>query len=442
MKDRFTIWIKNIIDKGSINPPDETWDNISKKLDIENSWNNIDKELDIDTVWNRLDHQLSQDAKMRTYEKLSYVPIIALVLLFSWLGVKNEFYKNDFKKDHSIAQVEIYDDNEMNFQNKNILPEEPKTVDLPVVKQNENYEQKTEEQDIESQKSENKFIKSEDLTIEENNAKDSRLDAKNVFTHRDQSKNKHSLPDYLNSMPGGLIVNFNSTNILAPEKIKLANDSVINESDKKQWYYGIGVSGNRTWLNDNRLKRASEGSRLYDAIATNNMSFKLNAGLEINQHWAIQADINILGNIGQSYGEYINGRYRMGEVNVNYNGIQIGIKRNLPYILNGNDLIRKQIVAGGYVNHIYQVNQTENVFISNEINQFIISDTYKNYDAGIWAGIEMFYQLNESYQIGTSLHYKYGINNIYKGNSEIPAYLRETNTSELSLSVILRRYSK
>jgi hypothetical protein len=54
----------------------------------------------------------------------------------------------------------------------------------------------------------------------------------------------------------------------------------------------------------------------------------------------------------------------------------------------------------------------------------------------------MFYNLNDAYQLGTIIQYKQGLNNIYKGTDQIPAYLRKTNTSELSISVVIRRYSK
>ncbi len=120
----------------------------------------------------------------------------------------------------------------------------------------------------------------------------------------------------------------------------------------------------------------------------------------------------------------------------------MGIKRNLPSLFGTANLLNKQIIAGGYANHIYEVTQSENIFISNENNQLIISKLYKNWDFGIWGGIEMFYRLNDTYQLGTAVHYKYGLYNIYKGDNEIPAYLRKTNTSELSLSIILRRNTK
>lgn len=438
MKDRFTIWIKKIIDGGRIDPPDEAWNNISQKLDIQDTWQNIDKELDIDTVWNRLDQQLNEAAKMRTYERISYVPIVALLLLISWLGLKNETYEKSINDNHPIAQNLISENKADSNKTIDFNQEKPDKEQKPaIVKQK--GEKESEKQA--SVKSPIKTTQKEGIQI--NNEYKAELQPKNISSYEDITPelNKTSL-EYLNSIPAVLNINLDSLNRIAPELITFSKDSVIKESDKMMWYYGIGLSVNRTWLNDNRLKRASEGSSLYNAIASNNLSYRINAGLKLNQNWAIQSDIILLGSIGQSYGEYINGKYREGNINVNYNGLQMGIKRNIPSLFGTANLLNKQIIAGGYANHIYEVTQNENIFINNENNQLIISELYKNWDFGIWGGIEMFYRLNDTYLLGATLHYKYGLNNIYKGDNEIPSYLRETNTSELSLSIILRWNSK
>lgn len=442
MKDRFTIWIKNIIDGGRIDPPDEAWNNISQKLDIENSWQKIDKELDIDTVWNRLDHQLNLAAKMRTYEKISYVPIVALLLLISWLGLKNEIYDKPINDNQSLAQNVISEDKTDSNETNTFKQEKPYNEQTPeIANQNSEKEHKNLDKKQESVKYNIKTTQKENVEINEDYKAE--IQPRNILSKDDITlKLNEAYLKYLNSIPAGLNINLDSLNRGAPELITFSKDSVIEKTDKNIWFCGIGLSANRTWLNDNRLKRASEGSSLYNAIASNNLSYRINAGLNLNQNWAIQSDITLLGSIGQSYGEYINGKYKQGKINVNYNGLQMGLKRNLPRLFGEASLLSKQIIAGGYANHLYAVTQNENIFINNENNQLIISGFYKNWDFGIWGGIEMFYTLNDSYLLGTALHYKYGLNNIYKGDNEIPAYLRETNTSELSLSITLRRNSK
>ncbi len=454
MKDRFTIGIKNVIDKGRIDPPTEAWNNISQKLDIENSWQNIDRKLDIDTVWGRIDHQLHTDARMKTYEKMSYVPIIALLLLLSWLGVKNEIYDEPINQKPAITQQIMSDQESINkgeeLEQKDQI-NKPKSENTIQKRKNEDDSQKirAKSEDKSTNISEELAVSSSQSKTSIENLRDSNIDYKSATNVQNLSSINTNTVEFnntplghLNSIPTGLLVNFENINRKAPDFIRLAEDSIIKESKNIQWFYGIGLSGNRTWLNDNRLKRASEGSSLYSAIASNNLSFKINAGLELNQNWSIQTDLTILGSIDQSYGEYINGKYKEGNINVNYNGLQIGLKRELPNLFSVVNLLNKQIIGGGYANHIYQVTQNENIFIINENNQLQISDRYKKVDFGVWGGIEMFYRLNDSYLLGSALHYKYGLNNIYKGNNAIPAYLRETNTSELSLSIILRRNSK
>lgn len=442
MKDRFTIWIKNIIDGGRIDPPEEAWNNISQKMDIQDTWQNIDKELDIDTVWNRLDHQLYETAKMRTYEKLSYVPVVALLLLLSWLGLKNEIYDKPINENQPIAQNIISEDKTDSKETNTLKQENPNNLQKPEIA-NHDIEKESENLDKKQESVKSAIKTTQREKVELNKDYKAEIQPKNISSNENITPefNRTSL-EYLNSIPAGLNINLDSLNRIAPELITFSKDSVNEETDKIIGYYGIGLSANRTWLNDNRLKRASEGSSLYKAIASNNLSFKFNAGLHLNQNWAIQSDITLLGSIGQSYGEYINGKYKEGNINVNYNGLQIGIKRNLPSLYGTANLLNKQIIVGGYANHIYEVTQNENILINNENNQLIISGLYKNWDFGIWGGIEIFYRLNDSYLLGTALHYKYGLNNIYKGDNEIPAYLRETNTSELSLSIILRRNSK
>lgn len=441
MTDQFTIWIKKMVNGGRINPPKEAWGNISQKMDLEDSWSNIDKQLDIDRVWDRLDHQLAQDVKMNTYEKISYVPIIALLLLLSWLGLQNEFATEPLGNTPSIAQV-------TSTENKTSEDQHPAPRKKQPFKKTQNEKSSVKPAAVSEKQtsvlnSKNKSFTTEELnpskpTSDDNKKADSKSSA---LTKKKVDDNKNSL-NPLTSFPANLVVNLDTIDREAPSLVHFETDSILKNSDDHSWFYGIGISANRTWLQDNRLKRASTNSSLYDAIANNNISYKITTGLDLNSHWTVQADLTILGSIGQSYGEYINGKYKYGQTNVNYNGLQIGIKRDFSRILNYGTSIRKQIIIGSYANHIHEVNQSENIVISNEKNKQSISDLYRNFDMGFFVGIEMFYPIHNSYQLGTTLHYKYGLTNIYKGNNQIPAYLRKTNTSELSLSVILKRSSK
>ena len=432
-----------MVNKGRINPPDETWGNISNKLDIEDAWGNIDKNLDINTVWNRVDHQLTEDHKMKTYEKISYVPIILLLLLLSWSGLQNELYLDDSHNDKVIVE-KTTTTVKPETQNRQILQKEKQAAKEFDKKPNKNIEQREDKSNKIIEKTDRSEIKN-DLSVpdQKRNNNNSKAELKNPnVIYADQNAALSIAFNQINSLSGGLDVNFNIIDRRAPELINIVKDTSRENSCQNHWYYGIGVSANRTWLNDNRLKRASEGSQLFNAIATNNLSIKLNAGLEINQNWGIHTDFVFLGSIGQSYGEYINGKYLQGNVNVDYNGVQLALKRTLPSLFNQGNSLSKNLLIGGYLSHIYKVTQNEKVFISNDREQRLISNLYKSYDVGIWGGIEMFYNLNDAYQLGTIIQYKQGLNNIYKGTDQIPAYLRKTNTSELSISVVIRRYSK
>ncbi len=457
MKDNFTIWIKNKINGGSIEPPKEAWSNISNKLDIEDSWSPINKKLDIDQVWGRLDYQLDKDLKMKRYERMTYAPLLLLLLLLGWNTANNQLFteeqNNNVISEISENRSESITSKEDDQQLKDKSLQSANTENLKSSKEKVTTTQQVFDKKINTAK---KISKNNNISIEGNDTLTERkvsLPNKNTNLINNETPDLFKERDIIAAQSAILIAKLNPIEAnLGYDSIPLEQRSldyiVIEEELKSEdkvenyWYTAIGLSANRSWLNDNRLKRATEGSQLYKATGANNLSANIQLGYVLNDNWAIHSEAIILGRVGQEYGEYINGKYRNGSIDVNYNGLKIGVRRSLPAFILPGEKNRNYILAGIYGNHIYAVNQFEGISINNESNSFNLTNNYKKLDMGIWGGIELNRKLNRDFELGAVLSYRYGLNNIYSGEDGIPSYLRKTNTSEISLTLFLRRNFK
>ena len=147
----------------------------------------------------------------------------------------------------------------------------------------------------------------------------------------------------------------------------------------------------------------------------------LSMNYSINKTWSLQADGFFSSNTGQEYLDYIYGHYSRKKITLNYSMIDFSVKHK--FISSGNLIPRFSIniLAGGYVSFLNYAYQKINTDLEN------IGSHYGKFDFGVRLGGEFELQIFDQLSLAPGLSLSIGIPNIYKGDSNIPGYLRRTH---------------
>jgi len=147
----------------------------------------------------------------------------------------------------------------------------------------------------------------------------------------------------------------------------------------------------------------------------------LNLNYSFNNNWLLQAEGYFYSNTGQEYFEYIYGHYAKKIITLRYSTIALSVK----YKITGRNgyLQRSSInlLAGGYLSVLHNADQTINTEIEN------IRSQYEKFDLGVRLGSEIELHISDHLSLAPGLIMSLGIPNIYKGDNNIPGYLRRTH---------------
>ncbi len=163
-----------------------------------------------------------------------------------------------------------------------------------------------------------------------------------------------------------------------------------------------------------------------ESLTTTEIVFFPDVGLSLsyslNKNWLLQADGLIFSNTGQKYLGYYYGHYSRKEITLRYSTFALSVKyKNI-----GKEFSKHRssinLLGGGYLSVLHSVNRKINFETEN------ISSQYRKFDLGIRLGGEFELQILDQLSVAPGLFISLGIPNIYKGNSNIPDYLRRTHT--------------
>ena len=184
-----------------------------------------------------------------------------------------------------------------------------------------------------------------------------------------------------------------------------------------------------TWL----LNHETMNGLKSESLNTTEIVFFPDIGLSLNyslnKTWLLQADGFFSSNTGQHYLDYIYGHYSRKKITLNYSTIYLSVK----YKFTGSGSITNcssvNLLAGGYLSVLNYANQEINNNVEN------ISDQYGKIDAGVRLGGEFEFQIFDQLSIAPGLVVSFGIPNIYKGDGNIPGYLRSTHNGSIGFQL-------
>jgi hypothetical protein len=129
----------------------------------------------------------------------------------------------------------------------------------------------------------------------------------------------------------------------------------------------------------------------------------------------------LYSNTGQKYLGYNYGHYSGKKITLSYSSLALSLKYKYAEKggLPGNSSIN--LLAGTYISFLHNANRQ---IITNVEN---IRSQYLKYDIGFRLGGEIEFQLSDRLSLAPGVFLSVGIPNIYKGEGNIPGYLRKTH---------------
>jgi len=167
-----------------------------------------------------------------------------------------------------------------------------------------------------------------------------------------------------------------------------------------------------------------------------NLKFFPDLGLNVRYRfmpqWAFELGAFFSSRTGQSYNQFIYGRFTQKEIALNYMqfellGSRVG-KRSLAY---NSKVIQPRTSAGIYLAKLNTASET----IGGEREKVI--DRYNNNDFGFILGQDFDINLGDNLTLSPGLRLKWGLKNVYAGEAFIPASLKETYNRSIEFRISL-----
>lgn len=196
-----------------------------------------------------------------------------------------------------------------------------------------------------------------------------------------------------------------------------------------------GVSGGlitlfkNTWL----LNQETYDGLRSESLNTTEIVFFPDAGISINyslnRSWLVQTDAFFYSGTGQRYQEYIYGHYSGKSITLRYSVIAFSVKHRFQ--VNHGSVIPSSInlFAGGYLSVLHRADEKINTDLEN------IASQYRKLDTGIRLGAEYEFQFTTGFSMAPGVFMTLGIPNIYKGDFNIPGYLRRTHNGSMGFQL-------
>lgn len=430
MKDRdlFDNWYKRKVETRDESPPEDSWDNISNKLDVNSVWENVNSQLN---------HLEDKRRKRRAFAYFIFAGISFLLgyLMFIELNpaTSENLHITENKNTPSLLPLNVTKSKNAN----KIKGQVQNASSSKIFSQNS----------TESSANHNSFNHSDERIPEKRNNSQLKLfsmyvntaeDTSSVF--QDQSTElpdaiiKESLfPDYLSIKPVQYIETDPKVDIKLTFDSTNSTSHLTSRPNLSGFYIGTLFSGQNSWLwNSQTLSGLSKNS-LNQTIPKFGFSYGVSFGYYHTSGWSLQSDLLFDSKYGQSYTSYKEGVYLKENINLHYYQMNLyTVKRINTQLKNKNLMISSGPLVG--FNFRYLNNATKQTNMANTI----VTAQYSKFDYGILAGYEWDLTIKRKYILFSSLTGDFGFYNIYSGNKSEPKAFDKTFNSSLRLGIGVR----
>jgi len=430
------------LDLNRVPAPEGIWENLERSLDaplitnyrIEleanqekapaDLWDKIDKNLDIDEVWHRVTYAL--DAyKNRSSVWFNVARAAAVIGIVSTLGIGAWFAIERLQQPH-LAIREVQQDQVPNQQEgrENRLPDdgivddsmEPQRI-LPGIAL------------VDPQIN----ISPPILTSEEPQQGTSFPDnaSLNRITPMQASLGYHHARHLQKELPvlAGLPVRELPDELFKDvQPPQIAWDVMMADSRKLSFGFSAGIKN--TWLFSNETFLGLAGYNGHRTQISIFPDFAFALRYRFRPQWGVEAGFSSSSTVGQSFYQYIHGRFSRREIALNY--IQGEILANYmskrSWIL-GQNTIRLNSTIGLYFSGL------NNAFESIEGERFNVTRNYRNLDYGLILGQNIDIELSGNFTLSPGLRLTWGLPNIHERVPEKPEFMWRTLNRSLEFRV-------
>ena len=392
----FLNWYKHKIESGNLEPPELVWENIQDELDIEKSWQVINQHL-----------------TRRAIERRNTIVFIAAGLLLL-IAVGTWWY---FLPDQAGESSQILAEGINETEQQTVYPK----PDTPGPQTGENI--------TVTQIPLSETEKIQELLPEQS------INGQGVAGEKNEENEERRVPQRMNyETIENRVLAINSgvkDDLTLSESYPLFPDESANQRASFRKLY-IGSTGQlaNTWLLNEKTFSGLEPSSLTSSDLSLGSYFGVFLGTNLTRKIDLQMDLNILAQNNQVYHEYIDGHYVENKMKFNYSQLALSLRYSFfsKRILRGEHGLN----LGGYTGYLHNANQqigSETIDLSSDYNQL---------DYGLFMGYEYVFPVYQQLGVGTGFRVYYGLQNIYSGNKQIPAYLNKTNIASANLTLSLK----
>ncbi len=391
--NKFISWFRRKIEGNTEEPPGQVWENISE-------------ELDVDQVWDRLSNRIDYENKIDRIEKISHLPLIALVLCALFILVSYPSNKDLLEQTKDLSAKPEKTVSEQNIKRAAALPELTSKELL----------------------THGISLKFPAVTIHKQHTglfMDSIYPREKIVTRTNLDSKEKMQP----LGPDGYMGNISPVD---PEWIKEDQESLYYHG--LRYYFGFSGSMKNTWLLNYTTFRGMESDELLHTIPSFGMDLGLTFGYKLSKKITLQAEGFLISEINQQYRDYIRGKY-LSQVNrINYSLVDLQVKFSFQRLLRNQKKTSSNIFLGGYTGFL----QSAVLKTGDEITDR--KEIYSFIDFGILLGYEYEYFITDRISFSTGLRLKTGLKNMYKGEDNIPASFRKTHTGSADANISLRYF--
>jgi len=381
----------------------------SKDEAPEGLWNDIANSLDIDEVWDNIAAEL--DSEKRTRSIWINISWAASILLILGLGISGLWLIN--QKSTTLNQTATLSPsanattNNSKIQSQSIISENTQSPSNPTKKDRLNGNQNIR------------------LISNVTNSKST----ENINSDKHEETEKIDKLSPINAKD--LESNISADKHIIIAKAKVESDDINQVKNNKKLSVGITTAIKNTWLYGNETVNAFNKNSLTKPEVNIYPDFGLDIMYEFSKKWRTEASIFFKSKTGQSYQEYLYGRYSNKNISLYYTQIEVSAKYFGKERWIKSSYFNFNSTIGFYFSNLNSASET----IAGERKS--VNYRYHNNDYGIVFGNGIDLLLSNRITLSSGYRIKWGFSNIYAGDSNIPSSLNKTHNSSIELRFTL-----
>lgn len=432
MSDWSKEWYNKKFHDMEANPSPQSWDNIRSEL---NEWpshwykSNAEsiKASPKPNVWHNISTEIVPKAKPLFYRGNTVVFSLIFLLLFSIIPIQlmNEGVFKSFKNQPlQYSSVDLTQgENEQIFDDKKPTNSTSKT---------QVFSQKKDQHQINKDRIKEDLNDVDDAAPSQpNQGNTSDFPVENESNQKDKTLNKRPLLDpYKKIKPLTSYLAKNSVH--QKDLIELPTNPTELEKNKHKWSVSVYFKPQASILVNPVTVNFLKGSEQISLGLGKSITYGLQWGRKINDKDMLFASFEMNNQRQQNTTKKHLNSESITSLNLKYSTIMVNYMHQTS-LFKPERKSHLNIYGGLYFSYLNVVTQNESEPI------FDLSEGFKNHDYGLSLGVEVTHDLSKDFTFFYGLNQQFGILDIFKGTSEVPAAFFKSSTQSIGLKVGLRK---